>query len=258
MKLVRAISPRHQLIRPQAFDGLEEDAGLPVYEAAPVPQGYHVGYPVFGVLENDGFIDTYAQITNDLLNLADDPNCEDICLIFDSPGGSALGCFEAAEIIGAVAKEKPVYGLVYGECCSAAYALASQCTRLYTSPSAYIGSIGVITDHVDISEANAKQGKKVTHISTVPGKTDWSPDHPLSPEARAREEQRLGDLEALFHSTVAAGRAGLTAPFLKGLQGDVFVGARAVSLNLADGVVNPHVFAEAFASGTLTPEEKGH
>ena len=55
-------------------------------------------------------------------------------------------------------KEKPVYAFSSGLMCSAAYWVASQAQAIYVTPSARVGSIGVVQPVVDESEALRSQG----------------------------------------------------------------------------------------------------
>lgn len=63
-------------------------------------------------------------------------------LYLDSNGGSTNGLIDAMAYLNGYKFELHAY--VYGSCCSACYMLASQCDSITASPSAIIGSVGVI------------------------------------------------------------------------------------------------------------------
>ena len=65
-----------------------------------------------------------------------------IVLEIDSPGGEADGIAELSDIIYCSRKIKPTKAVVKNTCASAAYWLASACTKVTSDPYAFLGSIG--------------------------------------------------------------------------------------------------------------------
>jgi len=84
-----------------------------------------------------------------------------ILLDVDSPGGTAMGTAELAEAVADASQEKFVYAFTGGLMCRAAYWVASQSDAIYASPSARVGSIGVIIPFLDASEAFERAGLKM-------------------------------------------------------------------------------------------------
>lgn len=84
---------------------------------------------------------SYEGIKFQLLQAAADPRARCIVIDMESPGGEAIGAFEAAAIVRQVARVKPVYAVVNGLAASAGYALASGATRIITMPTGISGSI---------------------------------------------------------------------------------------------------------------------
>jgi ClpP class serine protease len=92
--------------------------------------------PIIGSLVNRGsFMDvlsgilSYEILKRDIGMAASDKAVKAIVLDIDSPGGEAVGAFEAAEVVADAAKVKQVTAVANGLCCSAAYAIASAATR---------------------------------------------------------------------------------------------------------------------------------
>jgi len=81
-----------------------------------------------------------------------------IVLDMDSPGGEAVGAFEAADAVRAAALSKEVVGVVNGMAASAAYAIASAATRIVTTSSGISGSIGVVMLHANYSNKMHQAG----------------------------------------------------------------------------------------------------
>src|SRR3989337_2377224 len=77
---------------------------------------------------------------------------------------------------------------------SAAYLLASQADRIYTTRTGGVGSVGVIAAHYDFSRWLNKEGITPTLITFGARQADFSPELPLSPEAR---EKIQGDVNRL-------------------------------------------------------------
>ena len=84
-----------------------------------------------------------------------------VFLDIDSPGGTVAGTPELAAAVATLNERKPVYAFSSGLMCSAAYWIASQARAIYATPSARVGSIGVVQAVIDDSAALANEGIKV-------------------------------------------------------------------------------------------------
>lgn len=180
---------------------------------------------------------SYDQIGGELAQALTDSTVKAIVLDIDSPGGEVTGCGELARVIRAAADVKPVYGLASGQCCSAAYWLASACTEVVADPSALLGSIGVRCLMVDDSKAEEMVGIKSYDI--VSSQSPFKVADASVPEDRARVRTSLDAMAAVFIADVAEGRGvtpgNVAAHFGKG---DVFVGQQAVDAGLCDRIGN--------------------
>ena len=95
-----------------------------------------------------------------------------IMICFDSPGGLVAGTPEAAARIAAVARGTLVVAVADHLMASAAYFLASGCTAIVASPSALVGSIGVIAVRPSIARALDAEGIDIDVLTRGEGKTD--------------------------------------------------------------------------------------
>lgn len=171
--------------------------------------------PLYGVLSPSGMrimgrqygpgLNTFRDA---LAAAAANPDIGAIVLDIDSPGGPTTGTPETAAAVRAAAQVKPVVALVDGIGASGAYWIGSQAGQMWMTPSAMVGSIGVMATHFDYSGMLATDGVKPTSIvsSNAPFKNELSPLGPLSDEARANIQALADALEAEFIATVAAGR----------------------------------------------------
>ncbi len=197
---------------------------------------------IHGELVNRGsWLDAYSGLVSyDALTVAlrqaeGDPAVNGILLDIDSPGGEASGCMETADVVRAVAGTKPVSAFINGLGCSAAYALAAGCTDITVTPSAMVGSIGVVMMHVDRSAALGKAGLKPTLIHAGAHKVDGHSTAPLADDVRDRLQARINGAYDLFVGSVVSHRP-MTDAKVRGTEAGVFMGAEAVKIGLADRV----------------------
>src|SRR4051812_28663987 len=73
---------------------------------------------------------TTESLMSSLRSAADDRTVQGIVLEIDSPGGEVAGIAEAALFINELSQTKPIVAYVDGDCCSAAYFLASAATEI--------------------------------------------------------------------------------------------------------------------------------
>lgn len=132
-----------------------------------------------------------------------------IVLDIASPGGTIFGTPELAARIRAARGTKPIVAVANAYAFSAAYWVASAADEIVVTPSGMVGSVGVITTHVDYTGALEQNGVKVTNIRSTPFKQEANPYEPLTDEARA-ELQRLVDSAHDDFVTALAKNRGVT------------------------------------------------
>lgn len=178
---------------------------------------------------------TYDGIAQAVAKAKDDPQVRNVLFSWDSPGGEVNGCAELAGMIADLAASKPTESYVGGQCCSAAYWLASATSRITIDSTAQLGSIGVRLGIRDTSERDAKSGVRTIEFvsSNAPNKRmDWSSD-----SGRARIQKMADQLEGVFIAAVAQNRGISTDEVIaKFGQGGVEIGADAVKVGLADAL----------------------
>jgi ClpP class serine protease len=167
------------------------------------------------------------KLTSDFLNLVNDPTVERIVLEIDSPGGAITGIAEFAALVASSDKEVTAY--ISGTGASAAYWIASAADEIVTSPTAIIGSIGVVVD-VRIQ----KRGDVITLTNTQ------SPDKRLdifSDKGQQKITKMLDDLAAVFISAVAEYRGTTDENVIEKYgRGGVLVAAKALKIGMIDDI----------------------
>ena len=168
-----------------------------------------------------------------LLQAAADPAVHTILLDIDSPGGTVNGTPELAQIVRTVAREKHVYAFTAGQCCSAAYWVASQADVIYAAPSATVGSIGVILPVVDSSALYDRCGLKMEVFSAGKYKSTGMDGTSLTAEQRDRLSQQVNATWERFKQAVIRRRAIAEAD----MEGQSFYGSAAQKHHLVDACV---------------------
>ena len=215
--------------------------------------------PVVGALDHRGGsissmsgMASYTGLQAQLKDVARTRGVRGIVLDMDTPGGSVAGVVETAEFLKQLSAEMPVFAIANSLMASAGYWLASTATRVYAAPLATVGSIGVVTAHVDQSKAMERRGVAVTHIHAGARKVDGNPYGPLSDEARASIQGRIDNIYGSFVSTVARNR-GLDEKAIRDTEAGVFDPAEALQLGLIDGIGTLADVTNALSSRFASP-----
>jgi signal peptide peptidase SppA len=160
-----------------------------------------------------------------------------ILIDIDSPGGSVFGVADLYDEIMSARGVKPVYGLVNSLCASAAYWLASACSQIIAVKGSMTGSIGVYTQHVDMSEALKAAGISQEFISAGKYKVEGNQYGPLTDEGRAFTQSQIDSYYAAFTQAVSKGRGVPIAQARDGMgEGRCLLPADALAANMIDAV----------------------
>lgn len=239
-------------------------AGTPAPRAAAMPWG--VGAPMGGRVAEIPIVGTllptvpewmrdygirvtgYDEIEAAVRKAVADARVEEIVLNVDSPGGMVRGVMGAARAVREAADSKPVTVWCDGMCSSAAYWVCCGASRFLVGPTAYIGSIGVYQVWYDNSGANARYGFRPVVIRS--GAHKGMGIDGITDEQIAAEQENVDAIAELFKGAVADGR-GLGIEQLEALAtGQTWVGARAVTVGLADRVL------ETYTVGQIVDDEE--
>lgn len=216
--------------------------------------------PVKGVLLHDfpwalgSWATGYAYIVKAIERGLSDGNVRGIALMHDTPGGMVAGCFECADRIFAARGIKPIRAFAHESAYSAGYAIASAADAIAVSRTGGVGSIGVVTMHVDIEKSLEDRGYKVTLIYAGKHKVDGWPYSALSDDARARIQARIDDIYGIFVAAVSRNR-GLAEKVVRDTEALTYGGPEAVASGLADSIGALDDAVAAFAADLSTPSD---
>lgn len=171
--------------------------------------------PVSGVLSFDRVCTEYAgggsgggscsyrHIAAVFKALATDPTVEQVLLVLDSPGGTVQGIAEAAEALIEFRQAKSVTAFTDSVCTSGAYWLASLCNGIVATPSAIVGSIGVVSS---VYKQGESPHGKVYVFAKEKDKVFGSPYSDMTEEEAEYHKSRCADIYDDFANTVAVAR----------------------------------------------------
>lgn len=216
--------------------------------------------PVKGVLLHDfpwqlgSWATGYDYIWRAFQRGIGDMNVKGIALVEDSPGGEVAGNFDMVDKMFAMRGKKPVRAYAMESAYSAAYSIASVADTITVSRTGGVGSIGVVTAHVDYSKAMDERGVKVTFIHFGKHKVDGNPYQPLPDDVKSRIQERIDELGQVFVATVARNR-GMDEQAIRDTEALTFTATQAVSNGLADAIGSFEDAIAAFAADLSLEDE---
>lgn len=165
--------------------------------------------PVKGMLLNDfgyqygSWATGYTYLVKAFERGMADAEVERIAMVIDSPGGEVAGCFDSADKIFAMRGQKPIQSFVNEAAYSAAFAWATVADKITMTRTAGVGSVGVVTAHMNVSKALEKAGYEITFIHAGKHKVDGNAYEALPAPVKARIQKRIDSMYTIFTSTTA-------------------------------------------------------
>lgn len=223
----------------------EIDAALVNRKALPQPAGGGIAIiPVYGVLvpranmmsEMSGGT-SFEVLTAQLREAMGNSTVGTILFDVDSPGGNVAGATEFAREVLRARTKKTIVAQANFTMASAAYWFSACATEVVASPSANVGSIGVLTIHEDLSKALEIEGVKETYIAAGKYKTEGNESEPLGSDARAFMQKQVDIAYGRFVADVARGRGVPVGEVRDGYgQGRAISAAEALELKMIDRI----------------------
>ena len=241
--MIQKLLNKPLLLSPQGFESINAIEWLPAETITPL--GYELKngiaiIPIHGLLTKrteffSALMSTtsYEDIFDAISSAIEDEKVERILLDIDSPGGEVSGLFDLVDFIFNSRNQKPIYSVANDYACSAAYAIASATEKIFVTRTSCVGSIGVIATHLDVSEADKKDGIKFTTVYAGDKKNDLSPHEPISENAIKDLQAEVDRLYDIFVATVSRNRY-LSESKIRKTQAATYFGQNAVIAGLAD------------------------
>lgn len=197
----------------------------------------------------------YQYVERALARGLADPQVSGIALLVHSPGGEVAGCFELGDKLFDARSEKPIRAFAADHAYSAAYALASAASEISVTRSGGVGSIGVVTMHVDYSEMLEKSGIAVTFVFAGDHKVDGNAYQKLPDSVKDRMQERIDRLYGVFTGTVARNR-GMEDADVRATNALTYDATSSIQEGLADRIGALDEEMVVFASEVAEQEEE--
>lgn len=187
----------------------------------------------------EGIISHSTTSIENIKKLLKNPNNKALLIVIDSGGGAAgaaQALFTSIKELKALYK-KPIFVYVENICASGAYYAACAGDVIITSPSAFLGSIGVYIPHPELKELINDYKIYYNVIKTGTYKAACSPFMQDSPEQIAMLQGLTDDTYKQFITDVASQRKALKLEDeTTWAQGRIFTGNQALALGLIDAI----------------------
>ena len=177
-----------------------------------------------------------------------------LAVVVNSPGGAAASSHLLAKRLQAYAQHHavPMYGFAEGLAASGGYMVLSACKEIYINPGSLVGSVGARMDLLSLKQLALKYGIERRTWASSPQDVHLRVDllGELSPETKKWLSGLLEDTHQDFKREVQTARSS-RMPSVKPddavLNGEVYVGQKAIDMGLADKIGEPEeVLAQLF------------
>jgi signal peptide peptidase SppA len=191
-------------------------------------------------------------LATDLTAAADNPAVDQILLNIDSSGGQVDGVMELADMVRATNAKKPVTAYVDGLAASGAYWIASAASRIVTSESGFLGSIGVVASITDNRAAQERQGVKRYEI--VSSQSPFKRPDPATEAGRSQILEVVNSLADLFIGRVAQFRNVSVERVANDFgQGKIVPARQAIAAGMADEISGFEPLVARLAAANASP-----
>lgn len=192
---------------------------------------YAVG-EIDGGNKNDG-IDS-EDISEDLLDIADNDKIKAVVLRINSPGGSAYGSEQIWKAVSVVKSNKPIVVSMGDYAASGGYYIACNTDRIFAQPTTLTGSIGIFGIFPNIGGLTDKLGIKFDNVKTNKYSDFGATYRPMNTEERVILQRYINNGYELFTKRCAEGRD-MNIDSLKAIaEGRIYSGTDAMRLGLVD------------------------
>lgn len=204
--------------------------------------------PIIPVVKLSGVIgesQRFAQALNlascaqDLQKAFGNTQADAVAIIINSPGGSPVQSGLIFSRIRSLAEEKEKTVLVFAEdvAASGGYLIALAGDEIFVHDASIVGSIGVISAGFGFVDLMDKVGVQRRVYTAGESKSMLDPFQPEKEEDIARVKGLQSDIHSYFKDLVRARRGSkLKAPRKQLFSGDVWVGSKAITAGLVDGI----------------------
>ncbi len=194
---------------------------------------------VRGVISDRGGRDSASadRLVRQIEDARDESAVRAILLSINSPGGSVGATKRIYDALIDVRKKKPVIAIISDMAASGGYYIASASDKIFAYEGSILGSIGVISLHLDISEFIQKYGIKFNAIKAGRYKDSSYPFRAMTEEELRMHQSAINDAYNQFLRDVADGRKEPVSRVTEEwAEGRIFSGREAKTLQMIDEI----------------------
>jgi len=186
------------------------------------------------VIELRGIIVESDDVVRQLKKHRESGSIKGIVLRIDSPGGGAVASQEMYEEVRKTRETKPVVVSMGSLAASGGYYVACGASRVVANPGTLTGSIGVISEFLQLEDALNKLGIGVKTIKSGTMKDAGSMTRRMTKEDERYFQSLMDDVHHQFINVVETERKLSHTKTISIADGRVFTGRQAVDLDLVD------------------------
>jgi protease-4 len=177
------------------------------------------------------------DLVKDYLTRAEkDEAVKAIVLRIESPGGEIAPCQEILWEIERVKETKPIVVSMGGTAASGGYYISTKADKVVALPTTMTGSIGVISQVINVEELFEKLGIQIETFKGGKYKDMYSGYREMTPEEKEIMQGMVDEYYELFVDVVAEGRE-LSKDEVRDLAtGQIYTGTEAKELGLVDAL----------------------
>jgi protease-4 len=178
------------------------------------------------------------RVMKQLRRFGDDDGMKAVVLRVDSPGGAVSPSQEIYDEVRRLAEKKVVVCSLGSMAASGGFYVAMGCDKIVAEPGTLTGSIGVISQFVNVKGLVERFDIKTETIKSGKLKDMGNPFRDMTPDDRAYWQGVTNQIYEQFLAAVVASRKLPEAQVRKVADGRVITGADAKALGLADQLGN--------------------
>lgn len=179
-----------------------------------------------------------GRVLDQVEHATEDDNVKAVLLRIDSPGGLVADSHQIYHRLKALSDAKPVYASFGRLAASGGYYVAmgvGEDGKIFTEPTTWTGSIGVIIPHYEVKALADKWGVEVKPLTTGPYKDALSPFKDISADEQKLWNDIIGEAYDRFVGVIDDNRPALdNAAVLEAATGQIFTSQQALTRNLVD------------------------
>jgi protease-4 len=202
-----------------------------MYSALTDPSKVRIGY-----LHLKGTITNSAAYTRHIEEFENDDLIKGLIIKVDSPGGAPGSSQNILNALSRLKTKKPIVAYVENCCASGAYYAICGANKIITTPSAMIGSIGVVMRAPNVKDLLESWQVKHTVIQAGEYKTALDPLKEIRPNEVEFLQNIVDDTYNQFIADVALQRGLELSTDKIWANGKIFTGRQALDLKLVDAI----------------------